>query len=98
MSEPSEAVVQQLRDMARQGEPVSRMFKVLLARLGPDIVLIMDQMRSAFHMSLAEVKPIAALSRSDNRDLRDEESLEALVMPAIIRHRSDWDIEVLSQP
>ena len=91
MTEVREELVFQLRDMARRGEPVSRMFMKLRDHLGPDIVSIMEHMRSAFQLSLAEVKPIAALSRADQRDLVNEELLEELMMPPIIHHRSQWD-------
>src|SRR5205823_3356565 len=100
MSELREDVVLQLRDMARRGEPVSRMFKKLRNRLGTDIVSILDHMRAAFHLSLAEVKPVAALSRTDKREVLDEGLLEELMMPPIIQHRSEWDAPqgIVAQP
>ena len=82
-------VVSQLRDMARRGASVSTMFTELKNRLGPDIVPILECMRSAFCLSLAEIKPLAALSRTDGREVLDHELLETLVMPRINQHRRE---------
>jgi hypothetical protein len=41
--------------------------------------------------SLAEAKPIAALSRTDGRELEDELQLHQSVMPMIEKHRDEWD-------
>ncbi len=70
---------------------MSQMFRELRDCLGPDIVSMVEHMRSAFQFSLAEVKPLAALSRTDTRDLVNEELLERLMMPPIMHHRSQWD-------
>ena len=67
------------------------MFETLRSRLGPDILAIMDKMRAAFHLTLAEVKPIAALSRTAERNLLDKELLEQFLAPAIAQHRGEWD-------
>lgn len=91
MREPVEEVVEQLRAMARRGERVSSMFDTLRKQLGPDIVAIMDTMRAAFYLSLAEVKPMAALSRADQRIILDNDLLEQLMAPAIARRRAEWD-------
>ena len=69
------------------------MFKELKNRLGRDasIVTIIDYMRSAFCLTVAEVKPLAALSRNEQRDIVDEALLHDLVMPEIDKHRGEWD-------
>ncbi len=54
-------------------------------------VPLLEYMRSAFCLNVAEVKPIAALSRTDGRDVVDEVLLEELVMPVIEKHRDEWD-------
>ncbi len=91
MNELKENVIFQLRDMARRGDSVGMMFKELKSRLGPDIVPLLEYMRSAFCLTVAEVKPIAALSRTDGRDVADEVLLQELVMPVIEKHRGEWD-------
>src|ERR1700730_15701355 len=93
MSGPREEVLEQLRAMARRGERVCCMFDALRKQLGPDILAIMDNMRAAFHLSLKEVKPIAALSRDDQRNLLDQELREQLMAPKIAQRRSEWDTQ-----
>ena len=93
MNSLNDQTVTDLRQMARRGESVASMFKELKDRLAPDasIVTILDYFRSAFCLTLAEAKPIAALSRSERREVEDEERLDELVTPAIAEHRSEWD-------
>lgn len=85
-------IITRLRDMARNGDSVAVMFDGLKARLRTDsIVMILEYMRSAFCLSLAEAKPIAALSRTEQREIVDEAMLNELVMPEINKHRDEWD-------
>ncbi len=42
-----------------------------------------------FCLSLAEAKPIAALSRTEQREIIDEAMLDELVMPEINKHRGN---------
>lgn len=81
-------ITMRLRQMARDGLSVTAMFAEVKTSLGANvsIVDILDQMRSAFHLSLAEVKPVAALSRNDQRQIEDAAQLEELVMPSIRKH------------
>jgi hypothetical protein len=80
--------------MARSGESVAAMFNELKRRLGPrgSMVDIVSCMREAFHLSLAEAKPLAALSRTEARDIQDPELLDRLLKPAISKHRHEWDV------
>jgi hypothetical protein len=93
MSELRQDVIVQLRDMARRRDSVGNMFRVLKKHLGPDatIVTMIEYMRSAFCLSLTEVKPVAALSRTDQREVVDEGLLQQLVMPEIDKHRREWE-------
>jgi DNA integrity scanning protein DisA with diadenylate cyclase activity len=92
VSSLDENIIVGLREMARRGESVAMMFKELTARLGSaSIVTILDYMRTAFHLSLTEAKPIGALSRMERREIVDEALLNKLVMPEIEKHRSEWD-------
>lgn len=93
MTGTNQDVILRLRDMARRGHTAAMMFKELKARLGSDasIVTILDYLRSAFCLSLAEAKPFAALSRTEQRDILDEALLNELVMPEIVKHRREWD-------
>jgi hypothetical protein len=79
--------------MARQGDSVARMFQELKHLLGAEgqIVTILEHLRSAFCLSLAEVKPVAALSRNAGRDIEDETLLEELIQPSIHKHQREWD-------
>ncbi len=93
MNELSNQIVFQLRAMARRGDSVGTMFQELKKRLGPNftIVTLLEYMRSAFCLTLAEVKPVAALSRTDQREVINEALLHQLVMPEIDKHRREWD-------
>jgi len=93
MSELRTEIIGQLREMARQGDSVGAMFGLLKKRLGSDgsIVTVIEYLRSAFCLSLAEVKPVAALSRTEGRHVLDESLLDELVMPQIKKHRREWD-------
>jgi hypothetical protein len=91
MTQRREALVEQLRAMARRGEQVSSMFAALRTQLGPDIVAMVEHMRAAFHLTLAEAKPLAALSRTEDRTFVDGELVEQLLAPAIAQHRGEWD-------
>jgi hypothetical protein len=92
MIDLEENVIIELRNMAQRGDSVGAMFKELKKQVGPDILTVLDYMRSAFCLSLAEAKPIASLSRTDGREVVNEEQLEQLVMPAIHKHRAEWDV------
>jgi hypothetical protein len=91
MVDLEETLIHDLRTMARRGDSVGMMFQELRQRVGPNIVPILEYMRSAFFLTLAEAKPIAALSRTNERNMVDELQLEPLVMPAIEKHRQEWD-------
>ena len=93
MSQVHPGDVQHLRDMARRGESAATMFRHLKARLGAGahVTDLIQCFRDAFCLSLAEVKPVAALTRTADRDVIDEDQLNRLVMPEIERHRTDWD-------
>jgi hypothetical protein len=93
MSEINQDILVQLREMARRGDSVGSMFNWLKELLGPGatIVAIIDHMRSAFFLTITEVKPVAALSRTDRREVVDETLLHELVMPEIDKHRGQWD-------
>ncbi len=93
MGEIDPEIIIQLREMARRRHSVATMFKELKGLLGSDvsIVTILEYMRSAFGLSLVEAKPIAALSRTERREIIDDAMLNELVMPAIDKHRSEWD-------
>jgi hypothetical protein len=95
MGEFDQDLIAGLREMARRGESVGAMFGEIKARVGShpgSILTIMGYMRSAFCLDLIEAKPVAALSRTDKREVTDEALLEELVMPKINKHRSEWDI------
>lgn len=86
-------LIDHMRDMARRGQSVTRMFyEIKTNRAEIHIVDILAYFRTAFCLSLSESKPIAALSRSEDRCITDEELLEKLVMPEIEKHRHQWDI------
>jgi hypothetical protein len=93
MTESPRAEIQCLRDMARRGESAATMFRHLKARLGvgAHVTDLIQCFRAAFCLNLAEVKPVAALTRTADRDVIDEDQLNRLVMPEIERHRADWD-------
>ena len=87
-------ITTRLRQMARDVLPVKTMFTELKTSLGADvsIVTLLDHLRAAFHLSLAEVKPVAALSRNGQRQVEDGAQLEELMKPSIQKHREEWDI------
>ena len=88
-----QAVIGTLRGMARQGRSPSEMVREVKRRLGTEthILTLLSHFRHAFHLTLAEAKPIAALSRNEQREVEDEPLLDDLLSPAILNHRSDWE-------
>jgi hypothetical protein len=93
MKDLDQEIIIRLRQMARHEKSVAAMFKELKTQLGDEfhILKVLDYMRAAFCLSLQQVKPIAAFSRNDLRELENEPELEALVMPSIRGHRDQWD-------
>ena len=87
------AIIVTLRGMARQSRSPSEMFRELHRRLGmgTHVLTLLSYFRHAFHLTLAEAKPIAALSRNEAREVEDEPLFDELLSPAILGHRSDWE-------
>ena len=85
--------VRKLREMARRGASVAAMYRQLKGRLGSGahILYILNCFRDAFSMSLAEAKPLVAFTRTADREIDDEDTLNRLVMLEIEKHRNDWD-------
>ena len=88
-----ETLVAGLRASARGGESPAEMFRSLKGALGgqPHILTLLEYFRQAFGLSLAEVKPIAALSRTAERELENDSLLNDLLAPAIGKRRPYWD-------
>ena len=93
MDSINDQFVVELRRQAMQGESVLTMFNYLKSQLEPNnsIVSIINYFRVSFFLSLAEVKPIAALTRTEGREVVDEDRLNELLHPAIAMHRKQWD-------
>jgi hypothetical protein len=85
--------IQHLRDLARRGESAATMFRDLKSRLGSSahIADLLDGFRRAFCLTLAEAKPVAAFTRTADRDIIDEDEFNRYVMPEIVKHRHEWD-------
>jgi hypothetical protein len=68
------------------------MLRELKRHLGarPHIVTLLNYFRQAFSLTLADVKPLAALSRNAQREVEGEALLDELLLPAIQKHRTDW--------
>ena len=88
-----QAVLDRLRSMARQGQSPCEMLRNLKQSVDVDthIVILLNYFRQAFGLILADVKPIAALSRNEKRELEDEDLLDRLLTPAILKHRTEWE-------
>ncbi len=88
------AIVEKLRCMARDCQSPSQMFKILRHLLGSEthILTILHYFRHAFCLDLSEGKPFVALSRGGTGEIYDETFLDQLVMPAIAKHQSEWDM------
>lgn len=95
LQELDHAVIGALRSMARQGRSPSELLREARRRLGDQthIVTLLSLFREAFHLTLAEAKPIAALSRNEERVVEDESLLDQLLSSAIASHRSDWECD-----
>ena len=85
------AIIGILRGMARQSRSPSEMFQELHRQLGMEthVLTLLSYFRHAFHLTLAEAKPITALSRNEEREVEDEPLFDQLLSPAILGHRSD---------
>ena len=88
-----QAVIIRLRLMAQAGRSPSELVRDLKVCLGADthIVTLLDYFRQAFCLTLAEAKPLAALSRNEQRDVEDEALFDELLAPAILTHRASWE-------
>jgi hypothetical protein len=88
-----QGVIAALRDLARQSRSPSEMVRELKRRLGMQthILTLLSYFRHAFHLTLAEAKPIAALSRNERREVEEVPLLDDLLSPAILNHRTDWE-------
>jgi len=88
-----ETVINKLRSMARHGQSPSEMVRQLRVCLGmtAHIVTLLSYFRHAFCLTLADAKPIAALSRNEQREFEDETLLDELLLPAILNRRSEWE-------
>ena len=86
-------VIGALRSMARQSDPPSAMMQELRRRLGSEmhVLALLRYFRHAFCLTLAEAKPIAALTRNAQRETEDATMLDELLLPAILHHRADWE-------
>jgi hypothetical protein len=93
MEQLSQAVMSNLRSMARQGRSPSELVRELKRTLGAEthIVTLLNYFRQAFCLTLADAKPIAALSRNERREIEDEALLDELLLPVILDRRSDWE-------
>ena len=93
MERLDQEVIGNLRSMARQGQSLSEMFRELKRCLGTEahIVTLLNYFRQAFCLTLADAKPIAALSRNDHRKVVDEVLLDDLLLPVILKRRPNWD-------
>jgi hypothetical protein len=87
-----QAIVASLRGMARQGRSPSELVNELKRRLPEEahVLTMLAYFREAFFLTLAEVKPIAALSRNDRREIEDGALLDELLSPAILEHAAAW--------
>jgi hypothetical protein len=86
-------VIGTLRGMARQGRSPFEMVRELKRRLGAEthVLTLLSYFRHAFHLTLAEAKPIAALSRNEQREVEEGPLFDELLSPAILNHRPDWE-------
>lgn len=88
-------ILEQLRTMARQGQPASRMLKKLHDLLPPQqyntIALILC-FRQAFALSLQEASPIGGWNADGTGEIPDDR-LNGFLEPAIRRHKNEWDEE-----
>lgn len=86
-------IVCRLRDMRRAGRSVSEMFDEATNLLGnPHILDVIAAFRTAFCLSLSEVKPIVGLSGVEHKVITNHELLDQLVLPEIEKHRNEWDV------
>jgi len=86
-------VIGRLRVMAREGRSPCEMVQELKRRFGMEthVLTLLTYFKQAFSLTLAETKPLAALSRNAHREITDELLLDDLLLPAIEIHRSEWD-------
>lgn len=87
------SVLTQMRAMAGAGKRPSAVFEHLRRSLGEDVHVgtVLLYFREAFNLPLSEVKPVAALTRNDKREITDPARFDDLVGCAIERHRPEWN-------
>ena len=91
--DPHEAVINSRQRMARQGCSPAELFRELKRWVGPEthIVTRLNYFRQAFRLTLADVKPLAALSRNSNGAIEYDALLNDLVAPVILKRRPDGE-------
>jgi hypothetical protein len=88
-----QATIGMLRGMARKGRSPSDMFRELKQLLGMEIQILtlISYFRHAFHLTLAEAKPISSLTRNEQRKVDDEHLFDELLSTVILNHRPVWE-------
>ena|SRR5579872_7633620 len=89
------AILNELRIMARAGKPPSELFSYLKDMLRQEfhIGTMLLYFREAFHLSLSAVKPIAAFTRTEEREIIDLTSFDELLGNAIRERRNEWSLK-----
>jgi hypothetical protein len=88
------AILNDLRLMAGVGKPPSALFNYLKGILGQEfhIGTMLLYFREAFHLPLSAVKPIAAFTRNEEREISDLSEFDEALGNAIQENRNEWSL------
>jgi hypothetical protein len=85
---PREDLLRDLRALAARSAPVRELVHLIQARLeyGPNVLIpVLFYLRQAFNLELIEILPIREWLGSDQDD-----EIDALILPLIVRNRTIW--------
>jgi len=98
MADPTQGldsiILNDLRTMAIAGKPPSALFNYLKGILGHEfhIGTMLLYFREAFHLPLSAVKPIAAFTRNEEREIVDLSKFDEVLGNAIQESRNEWSL------
>ena len=100
MMELDNALVQELRLLAVDGQSPMRMYSFVESRLGKSVsvIIITFYFRKAFCLNLLEAKPIVTYILANHilSDIEIESLINEAMTPIIEQHRQEWTQPILN--
>jgi hypothetical protein len=90
----NQALIRDLRGMARKGATAPQMLRTILERAAPEqpqAVVLIKYLREAFALTLRQASPVGGWMPDNSGELSDAQ-LNDLLLSEILNKRSTWDI------